>query len=161
MANYQETRFKLRKTQIKKIKSAAKYKTGTIPTLNKKNFEDEYLSRKLLLTTRQTTKVRNAFANNMSVDIKLSKTQISKKIKLGRFFGSWLGNLGKKALTNIDISLSGDNLPGLLSNLTSNAINKFERKIIGKRAVTAGKGFTFINKNNCKSIFKKEVFLFS
>ena len=32
----------------------------------------------LLLTTRQKTKLRNAFNNNMSTDIKLSKAQISK-----------------------------------------------------------------------------------
>ena len=53
-----------------------------------------------------------------------------------------LSNLGKKALTNIAIPLARDNLPGLLSNLTSNVINKFERKINGKGAVRAGKGFT-------------------
>ena len=41
-----------------------------------------------------TTKVRNAFANNMSRDIKLSKAQISKIIQSGGSFGSWLGNLG-------------------------------------------------------------------
>ena len=29
---------------------------------------------------KQTTKIRNAFANNMSTDIKLSKAQISKII---------------------------------------------------------------------------------
>ena len=32
----------------------------------------------LILTTAQTTKIRNAFANNISRDIKLSKAQISK-----------------------------------------------------------------------------------
>ena len=52
-----------------------------------------------------------------------------------------LGNLGKKALTNIAIPLAWDNLPGLVSNLTSNAINKFETKISGKRAVGARNGF--------------------
>ena len=36
-----------------------------------------------------------------------------------------------------------DNLPGLVRNLTSNAINKFERKISGKGAVRTGKGFAF------------------
>ena len=78
----------------------------------------------------------------MSTDIKLSKTQISKIIQSGGSFGSWLGNLGKKVLTNIAIPLARDNLPGLVSNLTSNAINKFDRKIRGKGAVRAGKGFT-------------------
>ena len=57
-------------------------------------------------------------------------------------FGSWLGNLGKKALTNIVIPLARDNLPGLVSNLTSNAINKFERKISRKGAMRAGNRFT-------------------
>ena len=78
--------------------------------------------------TRQTAKIRNAFANNMSTDIKLSKVQISKIIQSGGSFGSWLGNLGKKALTNIAILLARDNLPGLVSNLNSNAKNKFEKK---------------------------------
>ena len=39
----------------------------------------------------------------MSADIKLSKTQVSKIIQLGEFFGSWLFNLGKKALANMQI----------------------------------------------------------
>ena len=44
--------------------------------LNSKNAEDEELPHELFLTTRQITKIRNAFANNMSTDIKLSKAQI-------------------------------------------------------------------------------------
>ena len=65
--------------------------------LSKKNFEDEELPHELFLTTRQTTKIRNAFANNnMSTDIELSKAQISKIIQSGGSFGSWLGNLSKK-----------------------------------------------------------------
>ena len=84
----------------------------------------------------------------MSTDIKLSKAQISKIIQSGGSFGSQLGNLRKKALTNIAISLARDNLPGLVSNLTSSAINKFDRKISGKGAVRVGKVFTlfFLNK---------------
>ena len=34
----------------------------------------------LLLTTRQKIKIRNAFNNNMSPDLKLSKAQINKII---------------------------------------------------------------------------------
>ena len=41
-------------------------------------------------------------------------------------------------LTNIAVPLARDNLPGLVSNLTSNAINKFERKISEKGAFRAG-----------------------
>ena len=64
----------------------------------------------------------------MSTDTKVSKAQISKIIQSGVFFDSWLGNLGKRALTNIAILLARDNLPILVSNLTSNAINNFEKK---------------------------------
>ena len=71
----------------------------------------------------------------MSTEIKLSKAQISKIIQSGGSFGSWLGNLVKKALANIVIPLARDNLPGLVSNLTSSAIKKFKRKISGKGAV--------------------------
>ena len=65
MANYQEGRVKLTNTQLNKLKSEAKNKTGTILRISKKNFEDEELPNKLFLTTRQTTKIRNVFGNNM------------------------------------------------------------------------------------------------
>ena len=39
--------------------------------MNKKNFKDEDLAHELFLTTRQTTKIKNAFLNDMSTDIKL------------------------------------------------------------------------------------------
>ena len=80
MTNYQEARVKLRNAQVNKSKSAANNKTGTILRLNKKNLEDKELQHELFLTTRQTTKIKNAFANNMSRYIKLSKAQISKII---------------------------------------------------------------------------------
>ena len=37
----------------------------------------------------------------MATDIKLSKAQISKMIKSGGSFGSCLGNLGKKVITDL------------------------------------------------------------
>ena len=77
MGNYQEARIKLTNTKIKKIKSAAKKKIGTMLRLNKKNFENKELPHELSLTTRQINKVRNAFADNISTDIKFSKAQIS------------------------------------------------------------------------------------
>ena len=78
----------------------------------------------------------------MSTEIKLSKAQISKIIQSGGSFGSWLGNLENKVPTNVAIPLAIASLPGLISNLTSNLINECERKISGKGAVRAGKGFT-------------------
>ena len=91
----------------------------------------------------------------MSTGIKLSKAQILKKpTKSGGSFGSWLGNLGKEALTNIAIPLTRDNLHGLASNLTWSATNKFERKIRRKGAVKAGKGFTLFISNEDVNIIK-------
>ena len=127
MANYQEVRAKPTNTQLKKKNSAEKNKTGKIRRLFKKDLEDEEFPNESFLTTRQMTKIRNAFAKNMSTDIKLSKSQISKIIESGGSFGSWIGNLGKKAPTNITISLARDNLPGIASNLTSSTINLTEK----------------------------------
>ena len=64
----------------------------------------------------------------MSRHMKLSKAQISKIIQSRKSFGSWLGNLGKKELTTMAISFARDNLPGLVCNLSSNVINKCDRK---------------------------------
>ena len=140
---------------MNKLTFAAKNKTGTILRLYKESFEDEEFPHELFLTTRQTTKTKNAFANNMTTDKNLSKTQISKIIQSSGSFGSWLDNLGKKALKNIAISLARNNLPKSVSNLTLNAINKFERKISGKGAVRAGKGFTlFILNEDMNDIIK-------
>ena len=44
-------------------------------------FDGNDLPRELLLTTRQKTKQRNAFNNNKSTDLKLSRAQISKIIQ--------------------------------------------------------------------------------
>ena len=99
MTSYQEAKIKLTNTQLNKLKSAAKSNTGIILRLTKENFKNEELPHELFLTTRQTTKIRNAFANHVSIDVRLSKAQVSKTIRSGKSFGSWLGNLGKKALT--------------------------------------------------------------
>ena len=58
-----------------------------------KIFEEINLLHELLLTTRQKTKLRNAFNNNMSTDLKLSRTQISKMLQSGGLLGSLLRKL--------------------------------------------------------------------
>ena len=47
----------------------------------------------LLLTTRRSTKLRNAINNNMATDLKLSKTQIKKMIQSEGFLGKSLSKL--------------------------------------------------------------------
>ena len=74
--------------QLKKLKTAVKNKTGTISRISFKMFNGNDLPHELLLTTRQITKLRNAFNNNMSSDLKLSRAQISKIIPSGGYLGS-------------------------------------------------------------------------
>ena len=69
------------------------------------------------------------------------------------FLVSWFRQ--KKAPKNVAIPLARDNLPGLVSNLTSNTINKFERKICGKWAVRAEKGFTLFISNEAMNDINK------
>ena len=55
-------------------------------------------SHKLLLTNRQVENLLKAFANHLSTDIKLLKTQLSKIIQSGRYLGGLLGPLLKTGL---------------------------------------------------------------
>ena len=52
MTNYQEARVTLTNTQLNKLKSAAKSKTGTMSRITKKIFQDEELPHELFLITR-------------------------------------------------------------------------------------------------------------
>ena len=76
----------------------SKNKHGTTLRMNARMFNGNSLPHELLLTTRQTTKLRNAIENIMLTDIKLSKAQISKIIQSGRFLGKILGPLLKTGL---------------------------------------------------------------
>ena len=49
--------------------------------MNARMYNENNLPHELLLTTRQTTKLRNAIENNLQTNIKLSKAQISKIIQ--------------------------------------------------------------------------------
>ena len=50
------------------------------------------------MTNRQVANIRKAFVNHSSIDIKLSKTQLSKMIQSGGFLGRLLGPLLKTGL---------------------------------------------------------------
>ena len=67
---------KLTDMQLKKLKTAIKDKTGITLGMSLKMFDENYLPHELLLTTtKQKTKLGNAFNNNVSTDLKLSKAQ--------------------------------------------------------------------------------------
>ena len=56
---------------------------------------------KLLLTNTQVSRLRKAFANGSSANIKFSKTQLHKIGQLGGFLGRFLGALLKTRLSLI------------------------------------------------------------
>ena len=64
-------------------------------------FNGNDLPHELLLTKRQKTKIRNAFNNNTSTDLKLSKAQINKIIQSGGLLSRLLDPLLKTRLSLI------------------------------------------------------------
>ena len=93
MVEYNAVNAKLSDSQLNKLKNAVKNTQGTTLRMNIRMFNGNNLCHELLLTTRQTTKLRNAIENNISTDIKLPKAQISKIIQSGGFLGSLLSEI--------------------------------------------------------------------
>ena len=93
MVEYSKVNVKLPDTQLKKLKTTFHDKTGTTVRMSLKMFDGNDLPHELLFSTKRKTKLRNAFNNNMSTDLKFSRTQISKIIQSGGFLGSLLSKL--------------------------------------------------------------------
>ena len=93
MIKYSKVNVQLSNSQLNKLETAAKNQTRVTLRINIKMFNGNNLPHELLLTTRQETKLRHAFENNVLTDIKLSKAQISKIIQTGAFLGSLLSKI--------------------------------------------------------------------
>ena len=102
MTQYNSLKVKLSNSQLNKLKSAIKKESEVVLRLSLNmigNSDDETnFPHDLLLTNRQISSLRKSFASNSSVDIKLSKTQLSKMIKSGGFLSKLLGPLLKTVL---------------------------------------------------------------
>ena len=104
--------------------------------MNLKMLDVNDLPHKLLLTTRQKTKLRNAFNNNMSTDLKLSKAQISKIIQSGGFLGSLLSKLAGP-LIKVAIPLAKNVLAPFGITAVASAIDAgIQKKIHGSGITT-------------------------
>ena len=96
MTQYNSLNVKLSNSQFNKLKSVIKNENDVVLRISSNdntNFPHE-----LLLTNRKVENIRKAFANHLSTDIKLSKTQLSKMIQTRGFFGRLLGPLLKTGL---------------------------------------------------------------
>ena len=82
-----------------------------------------------LIATRQRAKLRNAFENNMPINIKLPRAQISQIIQSGRFLGSLFSNIAGP-LMRLAVPLARNNLDPLGITAAASAIDAgIQRKI--------------------------------
>ena len=127
---------KLSDTQLKKLKTTVKNKTGTTLRMSLKMFEGNDPPHELLLSTRQRKNLRNAFNNNLSIDLKLSKAQISKIIQSRGFLESLLSKLAGP-LMKVAIPLATNVLVQLGITAATSAIDAgIQKKIYGSGTTT-------------------------
>ena len=93
MVEYIKVNVKLTNLQLSKLKKAVKNNDGATLRISIKNVNKDELPHELLLTTRQSTKLRNAINNNLATDVKCSKAQLKKIIQPGGFLGKLLSKL--------------------------------------------------------------------
>ena len=102
MTQYNSLNVKLSNSQLNKLKSSIKNETDVVLRISSNMIsnsnDNTNFPHELLLTNRQVANIRKAFANHSSIDIKLSKTQLSKMIQSGGFLGKLLGPLLKTGL---------------------------------------------------------------
>ena len=93
MTQYNSLNVKLSNSQLSKLKSAIKNENGVILRLSSNmvgnSNDNTNFPHELLLTNRQVANIRKAFANDLSTDIKLSKTQLSKMIQSEDFLAGF------------------------------------------------------------------------
>ena len=116
MTQYNTLNVKLSNSELNKLKSGIK--NGTKETLKiSSNVVGDYndennFPHKLLLTNTEVSKLRKTFANNSSVNIKLSKTQLHKIGQSGGFLGRFI-----EPLLKIELPLVINLLKALAENV--------------------------------------------
>ena len=97
MTQYNSLNVKLSNSQLNKLKSSIKNETDVVLRISSNmvgnSNDNTNFTHELLLTNRQVANIRKAFANHSSIDIRLSKTHLSKMIQSGGFLGKLLGKL--------------------------------------------------------------------
>ena len=95
--------------------------------------DENDLPHEFSLRTRQKSKLRNAFNNKMSTDLKHSRAEISKIVQSGGFLGSLLSKL-VGPLMKVSIPLAKNVLAPLGIAVAASAINtRIQKKIHGSQ----------------------------
>ena len=161
MTQYYSLDVKLSNSQLIKLKFALKNETGVVLRLSLNMVVDNETNflQKLLLTNRQVKNLCKAFANKSSTDIKLSKTQLSKMVQSGGFFGRIFGPLLKTGLPfikNVIKPLAKIVLIPLGLTAEASAVDaRIHKKILGSGRSCAPKTTTLIiSKDKMKDIIE-------
>ena len=97
MTQYNSLNVKLSNSQLNKLKSSIKNEADVVLRISSNmvsnSNDNTNFPHELLLTNGQVANIRKAFANHSSIDIKISKTLLSKMIQSGGFLGNLLGKL--------------------------------------------------------------------
>ena len=140
MTQYNSLNVKLSNSQLNKLKSSIKNETDVVLRISSNMVGDSNdntnFPHELLLTNRQVANIRKAFTKNTSIDIKLSKTELSKMIQSGGFLGNLLGKLASP-LMKVAVPLAKNVLAPLGISAAMSAINgSIKKKILGSGVTT-------------------------
>ena len=128
MTQYNRLNVKLSNSQLSKLKLSIKNETDVVLRISSNMVGDSNdntnFPHELLLTNRKVANIRKAFANHSSIDIKLSKTQLSKMIQSGGFLGKLLGPLMKVAMLLAKNVLAALGLSAAMSEIDGNIKKK-------------------------------------
>ena len=153
MTQYNSLNVKLSNSQLNKLKSAIKNETDLVLRISSgmvgNSNDNTNFSHKLLLTDRQVANIRKAFSNNLSTDVKFSKTQLSKMMQSGGFLGNLLSKLAGP-LMKVAIPLAKNVLAPLGLTAAMSAIDgSIKKKMLGLGTTTL-----IISKDEMNDIIK-------
>ena len=131
MTQYNTLNVKLSNSQLNQLKSSIKNKNDVVLRISSNmvsnSNDNTNFPHDLLLTNRQVANILKAFVNHSSIDIKLSKTQLSKMIQSEGFLGNLLGKLAGP-LMKVAVPLAKNVLAPLGLSAAMSAIDESIKK---------------------------------
>ena len=140
MTQYNSLNIKLSNSQLNKLKSAIKNETDVVLRISSgmvgNSNDNTNFPHKLLLTDRQVANIRKTFANDLSTDVKFSKTQLLKMPQSGGFLGNLLSKLAGP-LMKVAMPLAKNVLAPLRLTAAMSAIGgSIKKKMLGSGTIT-------------------------
>ena len=140
MTQYNSLNVRLSNSQLNKLKSVIKNETDVVLRISSgmvgNSNDNTNCPHKLLLTDRQVANICKAFSNNISTDVKFSKTQLSKMMQSGGFLGNLLSKLAGP-LMKVAMPLAKNVLAPLGLTAAMSAIDgSIKKKMLGSGTTT-------------------------